>query len=283
MLGGVEGGGTKFLCIAGTGPDDIAAEATIPTTTPEETLAAVIAFFRDLEIAGLGVATFGPIDLDAGRLVGTPKPGWSDTDVAGTLAAGTGVPVAVDTDVNGAALGEGRWGAGRGYDTFLYVTVGTGIGGGGLIRGAPMHGLMHPEMGHMRIPRHPEDTFPGRCAFHGDCLEGLASGPAIAERWRRPPEDLDEDRAAAVELEAFYLGVAFANLALVVSPQRIIAGGGVLALPGLMEATGRVMMETLGGYLERIPEPTGYLVAPGLGSRSGALGGLVLAEGVAPT
>ena len=285
IYGGVEGGGTKFDCIVGTGPNDITASVRIPTTTAVETLAAAAGFFADQEVAALGVATFGPLDLDPssatyGEVISSTKAGWSGANVAGTLGTAMGVPVAFDTDVNGAALGEERWGAGQGLDPLLYVTVGTGIGGGGIVNGAPLHGLVHPEMGHIRVPRHPEDSFAGNCPYHGDCLEGLAAGPAIAERWGRPGEDLGGDTDAAVALESHYLGVAMATLALVISPQRIILGGGVLEMPGLLEATIRAMEKSLGGYAPPIAEDSaGYLVPPGLGSKSGVLGALVLAEG----
>ncbi len=284
IYGGLEGGGSTFECVVGTGPESVAASSTIPTTTPSETLSEVAGFFSAHDIDAVGVATFGPLDLDPasptyGHLFVTPKPAWSGTDVVGTLAAALGVPVTIDTDVNGAAIGEGRWGAAQGLDTFIYVTVGTGIGGGGLVNGKPMHGLMHPEIGHVRIPRHPDDDFPGNCRYHGDCLEGLAAGPAIADRWGRPADDLGEHAEAARALEAFYLGVTMANLTLTISPQRIIIGGGVLAMPGLLEATRAVMLDTLAGYVEVASDSdvSGYLVAPGLGSRSGVLGALVLA------
>jgi fructokinase len=282
--GGIEGGGSTFECIVGTGPGDVTASTTVPTAAPDETMSEVAGFFAAHDIDGLGVATFGPLDLDPassthGHVLATPKAAWSGTDVLGTLAAAVGVPVAIDTDVNGAAIGEGRWGAAQGLDTFIYVTVGTGIGGGGLVNGKPMHGLMHPEIGHVRIPRHPDDDFPGNCRYHGDCLEGLAAGPAIADRWGRPADDLGEHAEAARVLEAFYLGVTMANLTLTISPQRVIIGGGVLAMPGLLAATRAAMLDTLAGYVEVASDgdASGYLVAPWLGSRSGVLGALVLA------
>ena len=284
--GGVEGGGTKFVCLVGTSPDDIRAETRIPTASADETLTTVVGFFADRDVDAVGVAHFGPLDLDPtsptyGHVISSPKPGWSGADVVGTLGAALGVPVGLDTDVNGAALGEARWGVGQGLDPLLYVTIGTGIGGGAVINGATMHGLMHPEMGHIRIPRHADDDFAGNCGWHGDCLEGLAAGPAIAERWGRPAEDLGGDTEAAVTIEAYYLGAAMATYTLVLSPQRIVLGGGVMGLPGLLEATTAAMVEQLGGYLGSAPvDADDYLVAPGLGSRSGVLGALVLAEGV---
>jgi len=287
IYGSIEGGGTKFVAAVGLGPDDVVAGVTIPTTTPAETLGRVVIFLDEHgPLDAIGVATFGPVNLDPasatyGRVGKTTKPGWSGADVLGAFSSSFDVPIGFDTDVNGAALGEGRWGAAVGLDTFVYITVGTGIGGGGVIGGRPMHGLVHPEMGHLRIPRAAGDTFAGICPFHGDCLEGLASGPAIAARWGRPAQDLGDDTAKAVEIEAESLGHATANLVLAISPERIILGGGVMHMPGLLEATGRHMTESLGGYVDSPVLSTdvgAFLVAPGLGDRSGIAGGFVLAE-----
>jgi len=287
IYGSIEGGGTKFVCAVGSTPDDLREIVTFATTTPDETLGRAVDFLSGhVQLDGVGIAMFGPLDLIPssnmyGSVRATPKPGWSGVDVVAPFREGFGVPVGFDTDVNGAALGEGRWGAGRGLQTFMYVTVGTGIGGGGVIDGQPMHGLVHPEIGHLRIPRRADDPFAGRCPFHGDCLEGLASGPALAERWGRSTEDLGTDIDNAVAIEAEALGHAMANLVLTVSPQRIILGGGVMKLPGLLEATRRRMLESLGGYVDAPALGNGaeyFLVAPELGDRSGVAGGLVLAE-----
>ena len=287
LFGSIEGGGTKFVCAVGHGPDDLLDLVTFPTTSPDETLYRAISFLSEHEqLDAIGIAMFGPLHLDRsstsyGSVGATPKPGWTGAEVLGRFREAFDVPIGFDTDVNGAALGEGRWGAGRGLDSFLYVTVGTGIGGGGVINGEPMHGLVHPEIGHLRIPRHPEDPFPGRCPFHGDCLEGLASGPALAERWGRPAEELDTDTVRAIELEAHSLGHAMANLVLTVSPERIILGGGVMKIPGLLNATREQMIDSLCGYVETPALAGGaesFLVAPELGGRSGIAGGLVLAE-----
>ena len=287
IYGSIEGGGTKFVCAIGSAPDDLRAEITIPTTTPDETLDRAVSFLSQHgPLDAIGIAMFGPLDLDRssvtyGSVRATPKPGWSGAEIVAPFQDAFGLPMGFDTDVNGAALGEGRWGAGRGLKTFLYVTVGTGIGGGGVIDGKPMHGLVHPEIGHLRIPRHPEDPFPGRCSFHGDCLEGLAAGPALAERWGRPVEDLGADLDQAVAFEAHALGHAMANLVLTVSPERIILGGGVMRVPGLLDATRSQMVESLGGYVDAPALGDGaarFLVAPELGDRSGIAGGLVLAE-----
>jgi fructokinase len=193
LYGAVEAGGTKFVCAIGTGPDDVRAQLRIPTTTPAETLAAMLAFFeRETALhgalSGLGIASFGPLNLlrsspTWGHITSTPKPGWAQTDIVSPLARVLGCPVGFDTDVNGAALGEAKWGAGQGVDVLAYVTIGTGLGGGILVRGRPIHGLLHPEMGHIRVVKHSSDVdFSGICPFHGDCLEGLAAGPAIQAR-----------------------------------------------------------------------------------------------------
>lgn len=283
---GIEGGGTKFVVACGSGPDDLGTPVVYPTTTPDATLSRAIDEVRRCgPVAAVGVASFGPVDLRPGsdtygHIMETPKSGWSGTDVAGRLREGLGIPVGFDTDVNGAALAEHRWGAARDVDSFIYVTVGTGIGGGGLVRGEPMHGLSHPEMGHMRIPRHPDDEFGGGCPFHGDCLEGMAAGPALEERWGRRAENLGPDTAAAVALEGWYLGTAFANLALALSPERIVAGGGVMKLPGLFDRVRDRFLESLNGYLKPAPvlDPASFIVAPGLGDRAGVLGAIALAS-----
>ncbi len=287
IYGSIEGGGTKFVCAVGSAPDDLQDVVTLPTTTPDGTLNRAISFLSQHgSLDAIGIAMFGPLDLNPssatyGSVRATPKPGWSGVDVVSPFRQALGVPVGFDTDVNGAALGEGRWGAGRGLETFLYVTVGTGIGGGGLVNGNPMHGLVHPEIGHLRIPRHPDDAFPGCCPFHGDCLEGLASGPAIADRWGKSATELGSDGDRAIEFEAHSLGHAMANLVLTTSPERIILGGGVMNLPGLLDATRRQMVESLGGYVDTPALNEGaanFLVPPELGDRSGIAGGLVLAE-----
>ncbi len=287
LYGSIEGGGTKFVCAVGSTPTDLRAEVQFPTTTPDETLGRAIEFFKGRgPLDAIGVAMFGPLDLDResstfGHVTGTPKAGWSGADIVGPLFDAYRIPIGIDTDVNGAALGEGRWGAGEGLGTFVYITVGTGIGGGVVVNGTPLHGLVHPEIGHIRVPRIPGDTFPGSCPFHGDCLEGLASGPAIAARWGRPAQELGAETARAVEMAAHSLGFAMANLVLALSPERIIIGGGVTQLPGLREATRRQMLDALGGYVESSALDRGacaFVVGPKLGGASGIAGGLVLAE-----
>ena len=200
-FGGIETGGSKWACAVGTGPEDVRATATFPTGTPAETIAQAVDFFQNgNEVAAIGIGSFGPVDVRAGsatwgHVTTTPKPGWANIDLAGAIGRALGVPVAFDTDVNAAALGEHRWGAAQGIDTFVYITVGTGIGGGGMAGGRLLHGLVHPEFGHMRIPRDPDDGFAGACPYHGDCWEGLASGRAIGERWGAPAHTLEIGRA----------------------------------------------------------------------------------------
>jgi fructokinase len=283
-LGGIEAGGTKFVCAIGTGPADVRASTCIPTTTPAETLARAIEFLRTHRITAVGVACFGPLDLQpasvtAGYITDTPKPGWSRVDVVGTLRRGLALPVTIDTDVNAAALAEWRWGAGKTCDPVVYVTVGSGIGGGALVGGQPLHGLVHPEMGHMRIPRDPADDFPGACPFHGDCLEGLAAAPALRARRGLPPEALAVDDPVWA-LEARYLALGLANIVTVLSPQRIVLGGGVLRQPTLLARVRAELTRILAGYV-RAPAVTEtieqFIVAPALGERAGVLGALALA------
>lgn len=286
LFGGIEAGGTKFVCMVASGPDDIRAETRFPTTSPDETIGRAVAFFRPfMPLKAVGVASFGPVDLDQtsptyGFITTTPKPGWANTDITGRLRAELGLPVAFDTDVNGAALSEYRWGAAQGCDPVLYITIGTGVGGGCLINGRPMHGLVHPEMGHLRLPRDPKvDPFRGICPFHGDCFEGLAAGPAMRARWGQPAETLPVDHPAW-ELEAHYIAMALADLVCTLSPRRIVLGGGVFDHPGLIERVRVKVQELLNGY---VPSPVilhhidEYIVLPGLGNRAGVLGAIALA------
>jgi fructokinase len=290
LVGGIEIGGTKARCAIGTGPDDIRAETRIPTTAPADTLARAVAFFTGQAghgpIAALGVAAFGPLDLDprspaCGFITTTPKPGWAHTDLAGVLGPALGVPVALDTDVNGAALGEHRWGAARGADPCVYVTVGTGIGGGAVVNGRLIHGLAHPEMGHLRPPHdRAVDPFPGICPYHGDCLEGLASGTAMHRRWGTPAETLPPDHPAW-DLEARYLALGLVALIGILSPRRIVVGGGVMHQSHLLPRVRAGVVELLAGYVQSpgvLQAIRDSIVPPGLGDRSGVLGALALAQ-----
>jgi len=288
LYGAIEAGGTKFICAVGTGPDDLRAETRFPASSPSETLGRCIDFFKaQPRIAALGVGCFGPIELDRrspayGHVTTTPKQGWRNTDVVGPLGHALGVSVGFDTDVNGAALGEARWGAARGLDTAVYVTIGTGIGGGALSGGRLAHGLVHPEMGHLLLPREPDDVdFPGACPFHGArCWEGVASGPAIEKRWGHRAETLPEDHPAW-DMEARYLASGLATLVLVLSPQRLILGGGVMQAGHLFPKVRRHLQSALAGYVQAEPVLYGiddYVVPPFLGPRAGILGALALAE-----
>ncbi len=288
LLGGIEAGGAKFVCAVATDPPEIDEQTTIATTTPAETLAAVIDFFRrqTRPIAALGLASFGPIDIDRsspayGRIGRTPKPGWAGADIAGALRDALRVSVLVDTDVNGAALAEARWGAGHDVRNLVYVTVGTGIGGGALIDGRLLHGLRHPEMGHIHIPHdRTADPFVGVCPFHEDCLEGLASGEAIRQRWGQRAETL-QPHHPAWGLEVQYLAAGLASIALTLSPERIILGGGVMKQAHLVPLIRRRFHELLGGYSVGDMTPAEldrYIVPATLGDRAGVLGALALAQ-----
>jgi fructokinase len=287
LVGSVEAGGTKFVCGVGTGPDDLRQVYRFPTGEPTETLEKAMDFFREQrrrhgELHGVGVGCFGPVDLQSGTITSTPKKGWQGVGVRRTLEETLGVPVAFDTDVNVAALGEWRWGAAKSTDTMIYLTIGTGIGGGGMSGGKLLHGLVHPEMGHMRIPHDlRRDPYPGSCPFHGDCWEGLASGPAIEDRWGESGEDLSEEHEAW-ELEADYIASALMSLICVLSPERIVLGGGVMHRSHLFPLVRKKVAGLLAGYI-RSPALVGdglesYIVPPALGDRAGVLGGIALAQ-----
>jgi fructokinase len=290
LYGGIETGGTTFTCAIGSGPNDLVVEICLPTTTPGNTVERTVDFFRSHArthpVRAIGIGSFGPVDLDResptyGCITTTPKPGWSNTDLCGPIREALQVPVVLDTDVNAAAFGEYHWASGdRAVDPLLYLTVGTGIGLGAIVHGKPLHGLLHPEAGHMRVPHDSVlDPFEGACPFHGDCWEGLASGHALDKRWGRRGEDLLPDHPAW-ELEAHYLGLGVANLIYCFSPRRLVIGGGVMQQPGLLERVRRETQASLRGYL-RSPALTEdidrLIVQPWLGSRSGVLGALALA------
>lgn len=288
LFGGIEGGGTKFVCAVGSGPDDVHRQTSFPTTTPEATIGQAIAFLREVHgvtpLAGVGIASFGPVDPEPqsptyGFITTTPKPGWGQVDFRGPVAEALGVPVGFDTDVNGAALGEHCWGAARGLDTFVYLTVGTGLGGGGMVNGRLMHGLIHPEMGHMMIPHDWEaDPYAGTCPFHGDCWEGLAAGPALEGRWQFRAEQLPPGHPSW-QLEAHYLALGLVNIICMLSPQRIIMGGGVMKQAHLFPKVRQKVQSLLNGYVQNRAIGDGiedYIVPPGLGDRAGVLGAIAL-------
>ncbi len=287
LYGGIEGGGTKFVCAIGNENGDLLETVRFPTTTPDETMDRALEFFRPHagELASVGIGSFGPVDLNPnsptfGYVTTTPKPGWSWADVAGPIRAGLGVPVGFELDVNIAAMGEHRWGAAQGLDTFIYLTIGTGIGGGVMAEGKLLHGAMHPEMGHVLLPHdRAADPFEGACPFHGDCFEGLAAGPSIEKRWGQKGTSLPEGHPAW-ELEAHYVALGLVSFICSLSPQRIIIGGGVMQQPQLFPLVREKVQKLLNGYLQ-IPAILegidSYIVPPALGGDAGVKGALALA------
>ena len=292
LFGAVEAGGTKIIVAVGRAGEEPLVFERIPTTEPGETLDRIISFFRDRASEGhtiraLGVGCFGPVDLDPesprwGFISLTPKQGWQGTDVAGTLGRALGVPVGFDTDVNAAVLAEHRLGAGRGQDPLVYLTVGTGIGGGVIVNSRVLHGASHPELGHILMARRKDDTFGGSCPFHSSCWEGLASGPAVKARWGERGEDLPPDHPAW-DLEAWYLAQGIVDLFMILSPQAVILGGGIGQVPGLIDRVRSAAASLCSGYLDRPRTPEEWadvIRAPGL-RIPGLDGAFLLAEDAA--
>lgn len=286
IYGGIEGGGTKFNCVVGSGPEHIVAEARFPTTTPAETIGQVCEFFAPYlsQLQGLGLGSFGPFDVDPtsptyGYITTTPKPHWGNINLLGMLREKINLPIAADMDVAVAGLGEAKWGASKNDSHSLYLTIGTGIGGGYIVDGKPVRGLTSPEMGHLRIPHDLNlDPFQGACPYHGDCFEGLAAGPAVEARLGQRGETLPDDHPFW-DTEADYIASALVNYILVLAPKRIVIGGGVMQKSSMFPAVRKKVQEQLNGYinndivLNRIDE---YIVPPALGGRSGMLGAIAL-------
>lgn len=286
LLGAIEAGGTKFVCGIGYGDGTIVDRVSFPTTTPEETMKLVGDYFRSKTVGAMGIGSFGPINPipgtpDYGCITTTPKPHWSGFDLVGAVRREQDIPVGFDTDVNGAALGELRWGAAQGLDNCLYITVGTGIGAGAAVNGGLVHGLSHPEMGHIIVRRHPKDTYEGTCPYHQDCLEGLAAGPAIVKRWGVANGAELPESHPAWEMEAHYLAQALMNYVLILSPQKIIMGGGVMKQSQLFPLIQQKLQDLLNGYVAH-PALQGsigdYIVPPKLGDNAGLAGALALAD-----
>lgn len=290
-FGGIEAGGTKFNCMVASGPGDILAECRISTSDPSTTLPQVVHFFKqvcvnkNIQLTRIGLGFFGPLDLDMkssifGSITSTPKLAWRNMPVLTQIQEELGIPACIDTDVNAAAIGEGRWGAAKELNDYIYVTIGTGIGGGVICGGKPVHGLVHPEIGHILLPHDlQKDPFPGNCPYHKDCWEGLAAGPALEARWHQPAEQLPPEHPAW-NLEAEYIAAAVHNMILTLSPKRIILGGGVMKQPGLIEKIRIRAVHLLNHYVDSAALREGldqYIVTPALGDRAGILGCIALA------
>jgi fructokinase len=291
IYAGIEAGGTKFVCAVGSGPGDILEKQVFATRSPDETLKDVIGFFRLAQarhgdLSGLGIGTFGPVNIDPrspgyGHILDTPKPGWAGTDLLGILGTALKIPVCIDTDVNCALMGEARWGAGKGFRNLVYVTIGTGIGAGVMVEDRILYGASHPEIGHVFVPKSADDQgFAGNCQFHRDpCIEGLVSGPAIKARYGLAADALSPDHPAW-PLVANYIGVLCGNLLLTVAPNRIILGGGVMKQTHLYPLVRSALERNMAGYIDiaNASDPaTAFLCAPGLGDDSGICGALALA------
>jgi len=291
VFAGIEAGGTKWVCMIANHPEDIRATTRFQTGEPAGTISSAIEFINSnvsnsKDLLGIGIGSFGPLDLNRdsksyGYLTTTPKPGWANTDFIKPFTTEFNLPIGFDTDVNAAALGEHHWGAGQGLSDFIYLTVGTGIGGAAIANQALIHGMIHPEMGHMLVPHDwDRDPFPGVCPFHGDCLEGLATGPAVQARWGQSAEQLPPDHPAW-QLEAHYLGLGISNLVTTFSPQRVILGGGVMEQTQLFPLIREEVRILLGDYIsaaEITQVNQEYIVPPVLGSQAGVLGAISLAQ-----
>lgn len=290
MFGAIEAGGTKFNCALADANGDVVSKTQFPTRDPETTLIDVVDFFTRAQaehgaMISMGIGSFGPINIDPqssqyGQFLKTPKPGWSHFDLLGSLKTSFDIPILVETDVNTAVIAEHAAGAGKGCSEVVYVTIGTGVGGGIISGGRLIKGGIHPEVGHMLLPRHPEDMmFAGACPFHGGCLEGLAAGPSMKSRWGVPAETLEDDHIAW-DIQAYYLAVMCVNLTATLSPQKIILGGGVSEKPGLIERVA-VQFEKLWGDYLPLPN-TGsakdYIVLPQLAPAAGLVGAIMLAQ-----
>ena len=283
LIGALEAGGTKMVCSIGNPQGGVLQRASFPTLTPDVTVPQIVDFIGKFDVKALGIGSFGPLDLNPasptyGSITKTPKKEWIQYPLMTTLKDALGVPTGIDTDVNAAALAEYTMGAGKGRGSLLYVTVGTGIGGGLVIDGKMVHGLVHPEAGHLLLQRHPKDTYAGKCPYHANCLEGLASGPAVEARWGRPAKEL-ADREDVWEMEAFYLAEAVAKYVLTYSPQKIVLWGGIMHQSQLFSMVRAKVQELLGGYISNekiLKEIDTYLVPPALGENPGIMGAFAL-------
>lgn len=284
LHGALEAGGTKMVCAVGKEDGTILEQVSIPTTTPEETLPKIIEYFKDKDIAALGVAAFGPVDVNPssgtyGYILDTPKLPWRNYNLLGALRDGLHLPMGLDTDVNGSCLGEMTFGCAKGLDNVLYLTFGTGVGAGIAIGGQLLHGMLHPEAGHILMPRHPEDTYEGKCPYHKTCLEGMAAGPAIEARWGDKAKNL-ADRDEVWEMESWYIAQALVNYILTLSPRKIILGGGVMHQEQLFPLIRSKVTEFLNGYLntKELKDMDSYIVPSSLHDDQGIMGCVELAK-----
>ena len=282
-LGALEAGGTKMVCAIGHEDGRILEQISIPTGTPEDTIPKILDYFRDKKIEALGVASFGPVDPDPasptyGYITSTPKTAWKNFNLLGSLKKELRIPMGFDTDVNGSLLGEVTYGASKGITDAVYITIGTGIGGGVMSGGKLVHGMLHPELGHMKMLPHPKDNYQGKCPYHQYCFEGMAAGPGIGERWGKEASLLS-DRTEVWDLEAYYIAQAISNLILILSPKRIILGGGVMHQEQLYPMIRHKVLENLNGYIntEELSHPDSYIVPASLHDDQGIMGCMKLA------
>ena len=282
LFGALEAGGTKMVCAIGNENGEILERISIPTETPKITMPRMAEFFKGKEIASLGIACFGPIDLNRssetyGYITTTPKLPWKNYDICGYFRKELNIPVGFDTDVNGSMLGEATWGCAKGLDTAIYITIGTGVGVGVMAGGGPLFRMVHPEGGPHLMPVRSDDTYAGKCPYHGTCLEGMAAGPAIEARWGAPAKEL-ADRPEVWDLEAYYLAHALTSYIMILSPQKIIMGGGVMHQTQLMDKVRAYVKEMVNGYLvtKELEDLENYIVLPSLDDNQGIMGALKL-------
>ncbi len=281
-IGALEAGGTKMVCAIGNENGEIEERISIMTETPQITIPQIIRYFQEKNVEALGIGCFGPIELDRkdkayGSITSTPKLSWRNYNIVGEMKAALNIPIGFDTDVNASALGEATWGNSTGISNSIYITVGTGVGVGVVSNGELLHGMMHPEAGHIMLKRHPNDTYEGKCPYHKCCLEGLASGPAIEERWGKKGIELTQE-TTVWELEAYYLGQAISNYILMLSPERIIVGGGVMHQEVLISLIRQEVKKQLNNYINtpELDKIESYIVLPGLNDNQGIMGAIQL-------
>lgn len=281
-IGALEAGGTKMVCAVGTEKGEILERISIPTETPDITMPKLLEYFKDKELEALGIGCFGPIDLNRnsrtyGFITTTPKLAWANYNIVGAFKEALHIPIGFDTDVNGSALGEAAWGITKGLENSIYITVGTGIGAGIITNGRLLHGMLHPEGGHLLLARHPSDSYEGKCPYHKTCLEGMASGPAIEARWGKKA-NLLADRKEVWELEAYYIAQALVDYIMILSPQRIILGGGVMHQEHMLPLVREEVKRQLNGYIQtkELEDMEHYIVLPSLNDNQGIMGAVKL-------